>query len=103
MQVDRVNDTPGGPAGPNGRIPTMITTIDGAGRVVIPKALRSEMQLSAGTELEMRVRGGILEIEPVSTPMRLVRRGKGLVASPDKPLPPLGPEDVRAVTESRRR
>lgn len=81
----------------------MRTTIDSAGRVVIPKALRRELQLSAGTELEMRVRGGILEIEPASTPMRLVRRGKGLVASPDQPLPPLGPEDVRAVTESQRR
>lgn len=81
----------------------MRTTIDAAGRVVIPKALRSELQLSAGTELEMRVRGGILEIEPASTPMRLVRKGKGLVASPDQPLPPLGPEDVRAVTESQRR
>lgn len=81
----------------------MRTTIDAAGRVVIPKALRSELQLSAGTELEMRVRDGILEIEPASAPMRLVRRGKGLVATTDQPLPPLGPQEVRAVTESQRR
>ncbi len=81
----------------------MKTTIDAAGRLVIPKSLRSELKLSAGTELELRVRGGILEIEPVSTPMRLIRKGKGLVATSEQPLPALGPDDVRAAIESQRR
>lgn len=81
----------------------MRTTIDGAGRIVVPKRLREELNLVAGTTLELRVRDGRIEIEPVATPMRLVRRGKGRVAVSDEPLPPLDPDDVRAVTESLRR
>ncbi len=81
----------------------MKTTIDAAGRLVIPKSLRNELKLSAGTELELRVRGGILELEPVSIPMRLIRKGKGLVATSEEPLPALGPDDVSAAIESQRR
>jgi len=81
----------------------MRAAIDGAGRVVVPKALRDELKLERGTVLEIRVRGGKLELEPVATPMRLVRRGTGLVATTDEPLPPLDAEDVRAVIESVRR
>lgn len=81
----------------------MKVTIDGAGRVVVPKALRDELRLEGGTTLEIRARDGRLELEPVATPMRLVRRGKGLVATADEPVPPIDAHDVRAVTESLRR
>jgi AbrB family looped-hinge helix DNA binding protein len=81
----------------------MKVTIDRAGRLVVPKALREELGLEGGTELEIRVREGRLELEPTATPMRLVRRGKGLVATTDEPLPRLGADDVRAVVEALRR
>jgi AbrB family looped-hinge helix DNA binding protein len=81
----------------------MRVTIDRAGRVVVPKALRDALHLEAGVALEIRVREGRLELEPVATPMRLVRRGKGLVATTDEPLPRIDAEDVRAVTEALRR
>ncbi len=81
----------------------METTIDRAGRIVVPRKLREELGLSGGTRLEIRVRDGRLEIEAAPTPMRLVRRGKGLIATTDEPLPRLGAEDVRAVLESLRR
>jgi AbrB family looped-hinge helix DNA binding protein len=81
----------------------MKVTIDQAGRLVVPKALRDELGLEGGTELEIRVREGRLELEPTATPMRLVRRGKGLVATTDEPLPRLGADDVRAVVEALRR
>jgi AbrB family looped-hinge helix DNA binding protein len=71
--------------------------------LVVPKALRDELNLAPGTPLEIRTREGRLELEPVTTPMRLVRRGKGLVATTDEPLPRIDAEDVRAVTESLRR
>lgn len=81
----------------------MKVTIDKAGRLVVPKALRDELQLEAGTVLEIRAREGRIELEPAPTPMRLVRRGKGLVATTDDPLPKIDADDVRAVTESQRR
>lgn len=64
---------------------------------------RDELGLEGGTTLEIRVRAGRLELEPASTPMRLVRRGKGLVATSEEPLPPIDADDVRAITESLRR
>jgi AbrB family looped-hinge helix DNA binding protein len=81
----------------------MKTAIDGSGRIVVPKALRDALRLEGGTPLEIRVRDGRLEIEPLSTPMRLVPRGNGLVAVADEPLPAIDAEVVRAVTESLRR
>lgn len=81
----------------------MKTTIDRSGRIVVPKPLRDALRLEGGTPLEIRIRDGRLEIEPVSTPMRLVRRGRGLVATTDEPLPALDAEAVRAVTEALRR
>lgn len=81
----------------------MRTTIDGAGRIVVPKTLRDALGLHAGTPLEISARDGRLEVEATPTPMRLVRRGEGLVATTDEPLPQLGADDVRAVLESSRR
>ena len=81
----------------------MKVTIDAAGRLVVPKAFRDQLGLEEGVELEIRVREGRLELEPSPTPMRLVRRGKGLVATSDEPLPRLDADDVRAVVEAMRR
>lgn len=77
--------------------------MDRAGRLVVPKPLRDALCLEAGTALEVRAREGRLELEPVAVPMRLVRRGKGLVATTDEPLPRIDANDVRAVLESLRR
>jgi AbrB family looped-hinge helix DNA binding protein len=81
----------------------METTIDAAGRVVVPKALRDQLRLGAGTRLEVRLREGRIELEPLPTPMRLVRRDRGLVATTDEPLPGLDAEGVRVILETLRR
>jgi AbrB family looped-hinge helix DNA binding protein len=81
----------------------MKSTIDRAGRVVIPKELRERLELRAGTGLEIRERDGLIEIEPTSTPMRLHRRGALRVAVPEQPLPPLTDEIVRETLERMRR
>jgi len=81
----------------------MRVTIDAAGRIVVPKALRDQLTLEGGTTLEIRALHGKLELEPVATPMRLVRRGNGFVATADEPPPPVDADDVRAVMESLRR
>lgn len=81
----------------------MRTTIDAAGRIVIPKPVRQRLGLSAGETLELREREGWLEIEPLATPMSLVRKKRGVVAVPRKPLPPLSDAVVRTTLEKTRR
>lgn len=80
--------------GANGRIAAMKTTMDNAGRLVIPKEIRREARLIPGAPLEVRWRDGHIEIEPAPTPVRLERRGRLLVAVPHKKLPKLTPETV---------
>jgi AbrB family looped-hinge helix DNA binding protein len=81
----------------------MRTTIDPAGRIVVPKPLRDALSLSGGETLELTVRDGRLEAEPVATPMRLERRPDGVAAVPEGELPPLTAEQVRATLEHTRR
>jgi AbrB family looped-hinge helix DNA binding protein len=81
----------------------MKTTIDAAGRIVVPKALRQALGLKAGQPLEIRASDGRLEVEIAPTPMQLVKRGKGVVAVPDGPIEPLTAELVRDTLERVRR
>ena len=81
----------------------MKVTIDAAGRIVVPKALRQALGLKPGQPLEIRAGDGRLEIEIASTPMRLEKRGRGIVAVPDTELPPLTAEYVRDTLERVRR
>lgn len=61
----------------------MKTTIDGAGRIVIPSTIREEAGLAAGTVVEVELRDGVVIIEPASTPVKIVRKGRLRVAVPD--------------------
>ena len=44
----------------------MRTTIDKAGRLVIPRSLRDRIGLSAGGEVELELDGAAVRIEPVA-------------------------------------
>ena len=82
----------------------MLSTIDSAGRIVVPKALRDALGFVPGQRLEIRASDGKLEIEPLPTPMRLERRKGALVAVPEEgELPTLTAEEVRATLEGIRR
>jgi AbrB family looped-hinge helix DNA binding protein len=81
----------------------MRTTIDAAGRVVVPKALRDEVGLRAGQDIDVSVRDGRIEISPATTPMRLVRRKGVPVAEPEGTLPQLTADIVRDTLERVRR
>jgi len=81
----------------------MISTIDSAGRLVIPKPLRDRLGLKGGQAVQISERDGTIEIEPVATPMSLVEREGGPVAVPEEPLPALTDEIVRETLERTRR
>ena len=81
----------------------MKTTIDAAGRLVIPKVLREKLGLVGGRTVEIRERDGRLEIDAVPVPMTLTRRRGVRVAVPSRKLPPLTDEIVRDTIERIRR
>jgi AbrB family looped-hinge helix DNA binding protein len=81
----------------------MKVAIDAAGRIIVPKALRDALGIKPGQVLEIRAGEGRLEIEIAPTPMRLEKRGKGLVAVPEEELPALTAEQVRETLERTRR
>jgi AbrB family looped-hinge helix DNA binding protein len=81
----------------------MRTTIDRSGRIVVPKRLREELGLKGGEQLDVSVRDGRLEIERPRIGVTMEKRGKGLVAVPERKLPVLTAEAVRDVLERVRR
>ena len=78
----------------------MIATIDGAGRLVIPKEVRRQAGLEPGMPLEVRLHDGRIEIEPARLEVTLERRGRFVVAVPKGPSQKLTPE---IVEDTRRR
>src|SRR5438477_142094 len=58
------------------------TSIDSAGRIVIPKAIRQQAGFQPGTLLTVRLREGRIEIEPSPREVRIVAKGSLRVASP---------------------
>ncbi|HSE96235.1 MAG TPA: AbrB/MazE/SpoVT family DNA-binding domain-containing protein [Methylomirabilota bacterium] len=78
----------------------MNTTIDSAGRLVIPKEIRREAGLRPGMPVQVRWRGGRIEIEPLPLPVKLIRRGRLLVAVPEGAGP--GVLAAEAVERTRR-
>jgi len=81
----------------------MRTTIDKAGRVVVPKAMRDALGLRGGAEIEIALVDGHIEIEPVASHIRLERKDGRLVAMSDREMPALTAEMVRDVLEQIRR
>lgn len=81
----------------------MRTTIDAAGRIVVPKAVRDALGLGAGQEVEIVARDGRIEIAAPPVAMRLEARDGLAVAVPDQPLPTLTATEVREVLEQTRR
>ncbi len=77
----------------------MTTTMDPAGRLVIPAEIRREASIEPGTPLYVRWRDGVIEIEPRPLAVALERRGRLLVAKSAKRLPKLR---VAAVERTRR-
>ncbi len=59
--------------------------------------------MEPGTELEIRWRHGLIEIEPAPLPVKLKKRGRFLVAVPDHPIEPLMSEHVERTRRQLKR
>lgn len=82
----------------------MRTTIDGAGRIVVPKAMRVSMGLTAGREIDVVFTDGRIEIElaPIEVDLEVEGGPPRLVARHEN-HPPLSDAEIRDVLESTRR
>ena len=80
----------------------MNSTIDKAGRIVVPKAIRAAAGLEPGTEISFRVVCGRVEMEPAPLTVSLERRGHLVVAVPDRNLPVLAASEVEATIAALR-
>ena len=58
----------------------MKTTIDKAGRVIIPAAIRERAGLKPGTKLEVVADDIAIHLFPTASPPKLIRKGNRLVA-----------------------
>jgi len=80
----------------------MRTTIDKAGRVVIPASVRERAGFRPSTELEITVDEFGVRLERVAPGPRLVKVGRRLVARPTAPADTRPTVDVAALVEEER-
>lgn len=80
----------------------MTTTIDAAGRIVLPKAVRERAQLVPGVPIEVRVVDGRVELEPAPASVTIEKRGGLWVAVPNEPTPVLTEDQVNATIDAVR-
>ena len=80
----------------------MITTIDQAGRIVIPKDIREKAGLAAGTEIEIIYDGTGIRIHRAVPAPKLDRIRGRLVARPTASTETMEELDVADIVEAER-
>jgi len=78
----------------------MKTTIDEAGRLVIPQDILRQAGLQPGTALDVRWHDGRIEIELEPVPATLVRKGRFIVAAPQNATPSLTTDMVEDTRDA---
>lgn len=81
----------------------MRTTIDGAGRLVVPKSLRDAMGLVPGKAVDIVFTDGRIEIELAPAEVHVEAEDGFPRVVADEQLPPLTDEQIRETLESTRR
>lgn len=81
----------------------MKTTIDTAGRVVIPKPIRDQAGIAGGTALEIRFRDGRVEIEPPASDIKVKMVNGVPVLTAAKGAGKLSARETEAVLQKIRR
>jgi AbrB family looped-hinge helix DNA binding protein len=81
----------------------MKTTIDQAGRLVVPKDIRRESGIKPGMPLEIRWESGVIAITPAPLPVKLQRKGRLLVAVPTENISRLSSDTVERTRKALRK
>ena len=80
----------------------MAVTIDAAGRVVIPQALRRRLGLRGGTKLDIEEIDGAIVLRPASkVRIEIAEDGMPILRAPEG-TPAMTTEDVRRLIEESR-
>jgi len=79
-----------------------ISTIDSAGRLVIPREVRDQAKFEPGMPLRILFRDGHVEIEAAPREVRVIRKGGIRVAVPLEEGAPLRSDVVRETSASLR-
>jgi AbrB family looped-hinge helix DNA binding protein len=77
----------------------MNVTIDSAGRLVVPKAIRDQAELRPDMPLTILCRDGRIEIEPAAQAVTRVKKGRVAVALAAK----MSPLSAAAVSRTQQR
>lgn len=81
----------------------MKVVVDKAGRVVLPKPIREAAGLTGGQEVEVRLVGVVIEIEPIQPVVRMrTRPGRLPVLEVEGEVERVTDDDVRAGLEAQR-
>jgi len=80
----------------------MVTTIDRAGRVVIPAELRKRLGLTPGTELKLEIEGFAIRLARAVAGPEVLERGGRLVARPRATAASRTEIDVAKLMEEER-
>lgn len=80
----------------------MRTTIDAAGRLVIPKSLRDAAGLRPGVPLQVTLHDGVIQIEPATTDVEFVDKGGIIVARAVQDVPALTADVVAQTLDQLR-
>jgi AbrB family looped-hinge helix DNA binding protein len=104
MSTERIRSSPANLVNTidDGRIYGMITTIDSAGRIVLPKIIRDRAQLTPGIPIEVRLVDGRVELEPACAEVAIEKRGGLWVAATKESVPVLTADQVDATIEAIR-
>lgn len=86
----------------DGKLIGMRTTIDKAGRLVVPAPVRERLGLEPGTVLEVTVEETGIRLERVAPGPQLVRVGRRLVARPTVSPDDRPQLDIAALVEEER-
>ncbi len=81
----------------------MRITIDGVGRLVIPKTLREELGVYGPADLELTATDGRLELTVADVPARVEEREGFSVIVTEESMEPLSVAQARAAVERVRR